>query len=198
LSKRRAIALVASSMLVLGGCEPAEQQIGDLHVLKVPSTFLRSKPFPALGKTLAATKPGQSVEIALDFPLHPAGWSYPQPIDSTGVRIRRGSVRFSSGEAYITLLSDKRVLYKPNKDAREVALHYDPQSDYEIGLGTGGLAAWGSGCLILNEKGEDANGNRGISFPTDENGEWSRVYFRVECSKDFDGELGDYFVWQPE
>ena len=38
-SKWRAIALVAFSMLLLGGCEPAEQQTGDMRVLKVPSVY---------------------------------------------------------------------------------------------------------------------------------------------------------------
>ena len=32
-TKWRAITLVAFSMLVLGGCGPAKQQVGDVHVL---------------------------------------------------------------------------------------------------------------------------------------------------------------------
>ena len=31
---------VANSMLVLGGCESAEKQIGDVHVPKVPSVYV--------------------------------------------------------------------------------------------------------------------------------------------------------------
>jgi len=73
-TKGRAIALVALAILALGGCEPAEQQNSDRFILRVPSTLRGSKSFPALGKALAATKPGSSVEIALDFPRHPYGY----------------------------------------------------------------------------------------------------------------------------
>ena len=148
-TKRRAIALVAFSMFVLGGCKPAEQQIGDMHVLKVPSVYPwqasplgRGVSFPALDKALAATanSPNHSVEIALDFPLHPGGFPYPQGVGSYGtINIKRGSVRFSAGDAYIILLPDKRLLCKPTKDSPELRLHYPADSDYQIGITAGRL-----------------------------------------------------------
>ena len=127
-SKWRAIALVAFSMLLLGGCEPAEQQTGDMRVLKVPSVYPwqasplgEGRSFPTLDKALAAAKasPSHSVEIALDFPLHPGSFPYPQPVGSSGtIKINRGSVRFVSGDTYVVLLPDKRLLCKPTKQPR--------------------------------------------------------------------------------
>ncbi len=198
-TKGRAIVLVAFSMLALGGCEPAEQQNSDRFMLRVPSTLWGSKSFPALGKALAAAKPGRSVEIVLDFPRHPYGYPYPQHVCSSGpmpIRINRGRVHLVSGDTYITLLPDKQFLCKSTEDGRELALHFHPKFDYDLEIDAGSLKAGGGG-HSLDEHGEDAWDKCGIRLPKQEHGDWVRVRFRVECSSDFDGELGDYSVWQP-
>ena len=125
-------------------------------MLRVPSTLWGSKSFPALGKALAAAKPGRSVEIVLDFPRHPYGYPYPQHVCSSGpmpIRINRGRVHLVSGDTYITLLPDKQFLCKSTEDGRELALHFHPKFDYDLEIDAGSLKAGGGG-HSLDEHGE--------------------------------------------
>ncbi len=200
LARGRAIALIAVSTLALGGCEPADQKTADLHVLTVPSVypwqaapFGSGRQFPALGKVLAAIKSGESLEIALDFPLHPGGFPCPHGVGGT-IHINRGWVRFSTEEGYITLLPEKQVLCKPMMDSGELAFHYASDSEYHIGICAGVLSAVG----CLDEQGENAWDNSHIELPREDHDDFARVNFRVECSYDFEGSLGDWGVGQSE
>ena len=188
--------------LPLGGCGSAEQGPEGVHVLRVPVVYPwqaaplgSGRSFPALGKALATIGAGRSAEIALDFPLHPAGFPYPQGVGSCGtIKIRRGSVRFVAGDAYLTLLPGKRLLCTPTKDGAELKLRYAAGSEYQIAIEAGTLSAGGT----VDEEGESAWDKSGITLSRAEHGDWVRVRFQVECSYDFDGDLGQWGVSQEE